>query len=86
MGTDEGALRKATLREQLTARRKALSPELVDTRGLKIQARFLATPYYHEARTVARRALDDAERLAKSAVQTEARSLLDRLADAPAAQ
>ena len=29
MGTDEGALRKATLREQLTARRKALSAELV---------------------------------------------------------
>ena len=53
MGTDEGALRKATLREQLTARRKALSPELVDTRGLKIQARFLATPYYHHAGTVA---------------------------------
>jgi 5-formyltetrahydrofolate cyclo-ligase len=53
MGTDEGALRKATLREQLTARRKALSAELVDTRGLKIQARFLATPYYHHARTVA---------------------------------
>jgi 5-formyltetrahydrofolate cyclo-ligase len=53
MGTDEGALRKATLREQLTARRKALSAELVDTRGLKIQARFLATPYYHHAQTVA---------------------------------
>ena len=34
-------------------RRKALSAELVDTRGLKIQARFLATPYYHHARTVA---------------------------------
>jgi 5-formyltetrahydrofolate cyclo-ligase len=46
-------VRKATLREQLTARRKALSAEVVDTRGLKIQARFLATPYYHDARTVA---------------------------------
>ncbi len=53
MATDEGALRKATLREQLTAQRKALSAEQVDARGLKIQSRFLATPYYQHARTVA---------------------------------
>jgi 5-formyltetrahydrofolate cyclo-ligase len=42
-----------TLREELTARRKALTPDIIDTRGLKVQARFLATPYYQKARTVA---------------------------------
>ena len=42
----EGAARKVTLREELTARRKALTPDIIDTRGLKVQARFLATPYY----------------------------------------
>lgn len=48
-----GTTRKATLREELTARRKALTPELIDNRGLKIQSRFLASSYYHAARTVA---------------------------------
>ena len=52
METD-GASRKVTLREQLTARRKALTAELIDECGLKIQSRFLATPYYQQARTVA---------------------------------
>jgi 5-formyltetrahydrofolate cyclo-ligase len=51
--TSEGAARKVTLREELTARRKALTPDIIDTRGLKVQARFLATPYYQKARTVA---------------------------------
>jgi 5-formyltetrahydrofolate cyclo-ligase len=41
------------LRQELTARRKAMSADVLDSRGLKIQARFLATPYYHNARTVA---------------------------------
>jgi 5-formyltetrahydrofolate cyclo-ligase len=52
---DEEGLRagKASLREELTARRKALTPELIDGRGLKIQARFLAAPYYQNAHTIA---------------------------------
>src|SRR4029453_13299656 len=49
----EWASRKASLREELTARRKALTPDVIDTRGLKVQARFLAAPYYQRARTVA---------------------------------
>ena len=49
----EAAARKQSLREELTARRKAMTPELIDNRGLKVQARFLATPYYQKARTVA---------------------------------
>ncbi len=44
---------KATLREELAAKRKALTPEMIDSRGLKVQARFLATHYYAKARTVA---------------------------------
>ena len=44
---------KDSVREALTARRKALTPELIDTRGLKIQSRFLSTLYYAHARTVA---------------------------------
>ncbi len=44
---------KATLRETLTARRKTLTPELIDARGLKIQSRLLATPYYQHAQTLA---------------------------------
>jgi 5-formyltetrahydrofolate cyclo-ligase len=52
-GTQEWASRKATLREELTARRKALTPDVIDARGLKVQARFLASPYYQRARTVA---------------------------------
>ena len=44
---------KTTLRDELTQRRKALTPALIDTRGLKVQSRFLATPYYSKARTVA---------------------------------
>jgi 5-formyltetrahydrofolate cyclo-ligase len=45
--------RKQTLREELTLRRKAMAPEQIDSRGLKVQSRFLATPYYARARTVA---------------------------------
>lgn len=52
-GTQEWANRKASLREELTARRKALTPDVIDARGLKVQARFLASPYYQRARTVA---------------------------------
>lgn len=48
-----GAEAKAALREELLARRKALTPDLIDSRGIKVQSRFLATPYYHRARTVA---------------------------------
>jgi 5-formyltetrahydrofolate cyclo-ligase len=47
------AMQKASLRESLAARRKALTPQLLDTRGLKVQARFLATPYYPRAKTIA---------------------------------
>jgi 5-formyltetrahydrofolate cyclo-ligase len=50
---EESAARKATLREQLTAKRKALTPEEIDARGIKVQSRFLAAPYYQRARTVA---------------------------------
>lgn len=49
----EGTARKVSLREELTARRKAMTPDIIDERGLKVQARFLATPYYQKARTVA---------------------------------
>ena len=45
--------RKMVLRTELTARRKALTPEVIDARGLKVQSRFLATQYYQRARTVA---------------------------------
>src|SRR4051794_34641663 len=51
--TEVAATDKASLRQELTTRRKAIPPELVDAHGLKIQARFLATPYYQKARTVA---------------------------------
>jgi 5-formyltetrahydrofolate cyclo-ligase len=44
---------KAAMRQELSARRKAMSPDLLDARGLKVQSRFLATPYYQRARTVA---------------------------------
>lgn len=47
------AAQKASLRESLSAKRKALTPQVLDTRGLKVQARFLATPYYQNARTIA---------------------------------
>jgi len=53
MSTDEGLLRKAALRRRLSAQRKALAPDQVDARGLKVQSRFLATPDYQRARTVA---------------------------------
>lgn len=49
----ETTVTKATLRDELSSRRKALTPDLIDARGLKVQARFLATPYYQRARTVA---------------------------------
>lgn len=48
-----GVEAKAALREELLARRKALTPDLIDSRGIKVQSRFLAAPYYHRARTVA---------------------------------
>jgi len=41
------------LRDELASRRKAMPPDVVDARGLKVQSRFLATPYYQQARTVA---------------------------------
>ncbi|MBN8467112.1 5-formyltetrahydrofolate cyclo-ligase [Corallococcus exiguus] len=47
------AEKKVTLREELTARRKAMTNDLIDERGLKVQSRFLASPYYQNARTVA---------------------------------
>ena len=60
MGVSEGmtavqdlAVQKASLREALSAKRKALTPQVLDTRGLKVQARFLASPYYHSAKTIA---------------------------------
>ncbi len=53
MTADDLAARKAALRQELSAKRKALPPELIDERGLKIQSRFLATHYYHRARTIA---------------------------------
>jgi len=52
VAADEVA-RKQGLREELTARRKAMTPDLIDGRGLKVQSRFLASPYYQKARTVA---------------------------------
>ena len=59
-GLSEGTIRvqdiatqKASLREALTARRKALTPQILDTRGIKVQSRFLATPYYENARVIA---------------------------------
>ena len=53
MPTEDGPRRKVVLRQRLTAQRKALRPEQVDARGLKVQSRFLATPDYQHARTVA---------------------------------
>jgi 5-formyltetrahydrofolate cyclo-ligase len=47
------AAQKASLRESLTQKRKALTPQLLDSRGLKVQARFLASPYYQNAKTLA---------------------------------
>lgn len=44
---------KINLREQLASWRKSMAPDLVDSRGLKIQSRFLATPYYQQADTIA---------------------------------
>ena len=52
LAADEAA-RKVTLREELTARRKAMTADSIDNRGLKVQSRFLASPYYQKARTVA---------------------------------
>ena len=49
----EGVVRKVSLREELTARRKAMTLDMIDERGLKVQSRFLASPYYDKARTVA---------------------------------
>lgn len=44
---------KQQLRSELMAKRKAMNPAQLDSRGLKTQSRFLATPYYANARTVA---------------------------------
>lgn len=44
---------KQQLRQELAAKRKAMNPAQLDSRGLKVQSRFLATPYYANARTVA---------------------------------
>lgn len=44
---------KANVRQELTAKRKALTAQLVDDLGLKVQSRFLATPYYQRAHTIA---------------------------------
>ncbi len=49
----EGANSKAALREKLTAKRRAMTPEVIDAQGLKVQSRFLATPYYSKARILA---------------------------------
>src|SRR5262245_11561598 len=51
--TGEDGERKGQLREELAQKRKAMPQELLDAQGLKVQARFLATPYYANARTVA---------------------------------
>jgi 5-formyltetrahydrofolate cyclo-ligase len=48
-----GLITKAALREELTAKRRSMSPEVIDARGLKVQARFLAMPYYAKARVLA---------------------------------
>lgn len=50
---EQGVVGKVSLREELSAKRKAMAPDVIDGRGLKVQSRFLATPYYHGARTVA---------------------------------
>lgn len=50
---EETALVKQALRHELVARREAMDLQAVDARGLKIQSRFLATPYYAHARIVA---------------------------------
>ncbi|MHB8873858.1 MAG: 5-formyltetrahydrofolate cyclo-ligase [Myxococcaceae bacterium] len=44
---------KDDLRGELTRRRRAMPPEVIDARGVKVQARLLATPYFVNARTVA---------------------------------
>lgn len=44
---------KATLRDELAQKRKLLTPDLLDSRGLKIQSRFLANPYYLNCRVLA---------------------------------
>ncbi len=49
----EAASAKAMLREELTAKRRAMTAEMIDAHGLKVQSRFLATSYYAKARTVA---------------------------------
>lgn len=50
---EEGSVRKATIREELIQRRKTLTPDAIDVRGIKVQSRFLATPYYQWARILA---------------------------------
>lgn len=52
-GIQDAGANKVGLREELTARRKALTPDQIDAKGLKVQARFLASPYYQAAHTVA---------------------------------
>lgn len=50
---DGSTNRKTGMRDELAARRKALTPDLIDSKGLKVQSRFLASPYYQAAHTVA---------------------------------
>src|SRR5690606_37382239 len=52
-GIQDAGAGKVSLREELSARRKALTPDQIDSKGLKVQARFLASPYYQAAHTVA---------------------------------
>lgn len=49
----EWVAKKQSLREELTAKRKGMAPDVIDAKGIKAQARFLASPYYEKARTVA---------------------------------
>src|SRR4051812_5563527 len=50
---EDSAVRKASLRDELSLRRKGMAQDQLDSKGLKVQSRFLATPYYGKARTVA---------------------------------
>ena len=49
----EAAGAKDDLRAELTRRRRSMATEIIEGRGLKVEARLLATPYYVKARTVA---------------------------------
>lgn len=53
IASDEISTRKAELRREMTVRRKALDPALLDQRGVKVQSRLLASLYYQRAKTIA---------------------------------